>query len=86
MKFISSIFIIMGMVVAAQVGACPTCIGTEHRENTPAFFSKEFYQPGQSYTAAQTKKSGIKPTAQTTIDKEEVDQAASMAAVLNDAL
>lgn len=68
-----------------ETRGCPTCIGTEHRENTPAFFSKEFYQPGKSYTTAHIKKPVIKPIVQTS-DKEEADQAASMAAVLNDAL
>jgi len=85
MKFISLIFMTAALVFALQTTGCPTCIGTEHRENTPAFFSKEFYQPGKSYTTAHAKKAVINTIVQTH-DKEEADQAASMAAVLNDAL
>jgi hypothetical protein len=85
MKFISLIFMMAAIASILETRGCPTCIGTEHRENTPAFFSKEFYQPGKSYATAHTQKPAIKPMAQAP-DKEEADQAASMAAVLNDAL
>jgi len=92
-KILVTIVLTAGFVVP-QSTACPTCIGTMHKENTPAFFSRDFYQPGATNTQHQSNMThkpaqpiSPKPMPKnhppvSQADQEEQEQAESMAAVM----